>query len=163
MFIKRSVIALVATAALGLATLAASATPAAADYGSGVKYQVTISANLPGRNGGGLWLWFALTPSASGAKFGTADYAGADCGHGGVGAISDKGDSLPYTDDGTSLVLGTAQDPISTGLGPMIISVPDTYGHTSTVTFQLLNPPPGFPPAIPLPLPGWSSQVQVAP
>ena len=163
MSVKRSVLALAASTAIGIATLAVSAPTASADYGPGVQYQVTISANMPGRNGGGVWLWFALTPSAPGAHSGTADYAGADCGHGGVGAFSDKGDSLPWTDNGTNLVLGTAQDPISTGLGPMIILVPDTYGHTSNVTFELLNPPPGFPPVIPLPLPGWSSQVQIAP
>jgi len=163
MSVKRSLLALVASAALGVATLAVSATPAGADYGPGVKYQVTISANMPGRDGGGLWLWFALTPSAAGSNSGTADYAGADCGHGGIGAFPDRGDGLPYTDNGTRLVLGTSQDPIPTGLGPMIVSVPDTYGHTHTVTFELLSPPPGFPPELALPLPGWSSQVQIAP
>src|SRR5215467_4100789 len=49
-------------------------------------YQIELSANISGSQGGGLWLWIGLHSD------GTGDYSGADCGHGGGGATSDKGD-----------------------------------------------------------------------
>jgi hypothetical protein len=61
--------------------------PALADYGNTAVYQVMLSANAPGRQSGGVWLWLELTRNHS------VDYQGADCGHGGVGAVRDGGDT----------------------------------------------------------------------
>ena len=48
-------------------------------------YNIELSANVGGQQGGGIWLWIGLEPS------GDADYAGSDCGHGGAGAVKDVG------------------------------------------------------------------------
>ena len=135
---------LVAAAAAG----ATSAT-ALADYGSGAQYQIELSANISGKSGGGVWLWISLN------RDGTGDYSGADCGHGGAGAASDKG-GVTWTMSGGSVVIsGIALN----GLGgfPTTVTVPAAYGHyTGTVgTFLTL---PSFIPSF-----VGTSQLQVAP
>src|SRR5712691_9284357 len=80
-----------ATGALAAALVAAMAGAASADYGPGAMYQVEITANEAGPNGGGIWLWIELSPSGGSTTSGTGDYAGSDCGHGN-GAASDRGD-----------------------------------------------------------------------
>lgn len=62
------------------------ASSALATYGNTAVRQIELSANTSGREGGGAWLWIQLSANHTG------DYSGADCGHGGVGATSDKGD-----------------------------------------------------------------------
>jgi hypothetical protein len=121
-------------------------------YGGRSIYNVELSANISGSQGGGVWLWIGLHPD------GTGDYSGADCGHGGAGAASDKGDvTWHYTglNNGSVEIDGA----ILNGLGgfPTTITVPSKYGHyTGTIgTFATL--PDFIPPFI------GSSQLTVAP
>src|SRR5919201_3282895 len=85
------------------ASAAVLAAPASADYGQGALYQVEISANESGPNGGGIWLWIELTPSSGSTTNGTGDYSGSDCGHG-LGAASDRGD-VTWTSSGGVLTI----------------------------------------------------------
>jgi hypothetical protein len=82
--------------------LAVSATSALASYGPGEQYQIALSSNISGPQGGGVWLWIALNANHTG------DYAGSDCGHGGAGAASDKGD-VTWQQSGDSLVISGVQ------------------------------------------------------
>lgn len=132
-----------AAAALGVTTVVATAAPALADYGQGAKYQVEISANgnnlsaLGGKtngSGGGFWFWAALTPSSSDPSTGTADYQESDCVHN-LGAAPNgdthNGGTGTYTvSDGMITVSG-----VNSGLGPMTVTVPAAYGHSSDATF----------------------------
>ena len=125
-----------------------------ADYGSGALFEVEISANLTGPQGGGIWLWIELTPNAGTTTAGTGNYAGADCGHG-QGAVSDKGDVTWVSSGGKLTISGVNL----MGLGgiPITITVPSTYGHypeTFGSTFA------GLPPFVPS---NGPAQVQVAP
>ncbi len=145
---RRALATAVAAGVLASGIAVASAGVVAADYGPGATYQVELSANVGGRDGGGVWLWIALYPSGAG------DYRGSDCGHG-FGAVRDQGD-VSWTFSGDSVVIsGVALN----GLGgfPTTITIPKAYGHyTGTVgTFLTL---PGFiPPNI------GNAQLQVAP
>src|SRR5690242_6117890 len=66
--------------------LAGGASPALADYGNTAQYQIEISGNIPGHQGGGIWLWIELSSD------GTGTHQGSDCGHAGQGAAHDSGD-----------------------------------------------------------------------
>ena len=135
---------LVAAAAAG----ATSAT-ALADYGSGAQYQIELSANISGKSGGGVWLWISLN------RDGTGDYSGADCGHGGAGAASDKG-GVTWTMAGGSVVIsGIALN----GLGgfPTTVTVPAAYGHYTGTVGTFLTVPSFIPSFV------GTSQLQVAP
>ena len=135
---------LVAAAAAG----ATSAT-ALADYGSGAQYQIELSANISGKSGGGVWLWISLN------RDGTGDYSGADCGHGGAGAVSDKG-GVTWTMSGGSVVIsGIALN----GLGgfPTTVTVPAAYGHYTGTVGTFLTVPSFIPSFV------GTSQLQVAP
>lgn len=136
--------------ALFAATMAIFAATASADYGTGAVYQIELSANAPGTQGGGVWLWITLNRNGSG------DYAGSDCGHGGAGAASDKGDITSYVDSNGWLTINGV---ILNGLGgfPTTIHVPDTYGHYTGTIGSYLTLPGFIPPFI-----GFS-QLQVAP
>jgi hypothetical protein len=143
----RKLAVLVAVAAAVMAVFAATAS---ADYGTGAVYQIELSANVSGKQGGGVWLWITLN------KNGGGDYSGADCGHGGAGAASDKGDITSWTDSGGQLTINGV---VLNGLGgfPTTVTVPDTYGHyTGTIGSYLTLP--GFIPAF-----LGFSQLQVAP
>ncbi len=146
--------ALVATGAFAFATAAS------ADYGTGAVYQIELSANIPGSNGGGVWLWITLNSNGGG------DYAGSDCGRGAAGrARSDAGDVTNwfYADqNGTAdpagnyvVVKGVALN----GLGgfPTTITVPRSYGHYTGTIDSFLTLPGFIPSGI-----GFS-QLQVAP
>lgn len=137
-------------AALAAAATAVFAATASADYGTGAVYQIELSANVPGTQGGGVWLWVTLNSNGGG------DYSGSDCGHGGAGAISDKGDITSWSDSGGLLTINGV---VLNGLGgfPTTITVPDAYGHYTGSIGSFLTLP-GFIP----PLAGFS-QLQVAP
>jgi hypothetical protein len=136
----------------------ATAAGASAQYGPGAVYEVELSMNIPGKQGGGVWLWLALN------RDGTGDYAGADCGHGGQGAASDKGD-VTWTQVGDQIVIsgvtynGIPTDPMTGDFTPFAptISVPAGYGHYTGVDDTYTT------------LPGWIpagvgfTQLQVAP
>jgi hypothetical protein len=145
----RSRLAAAAAAAtlVGGATLA-TAGPASADYGKGAVYQVELSANISGSQGGGVWLWIGLNSN------GTGDYNGADCGHGGAGAAHDGGD-VTWMVSGNHVVISGI---VLNGLGGFqaTVTVPAAYGHyTGTIgSFITL---PAFIPNI------GNSQLQVAP
>src|ERR1043166_6762475 len=124
----------------------------ATHYEAGSIYQVELSANISGTQGGGLWLWIGLHPD------GTGDYSGADCGHGGAGAASDKGDATwHYTglNDASIEIDGV----VLVGLGGFVstITVPSTYGHYTGTIGSFITLPGFIPPGI-----GFS-QLQVAP
>ncbi|UUL75475.1 hypothetical protein NG819_14865 [Pseudarthrobacter sp. Fe7] len=61
-------------------------------------YQIELSANISGHDGGGVWLWIELDQS------GTGDYKGSDCGHAGQGGYPGSGD-VTWTDTGGTLTL----------------------------------------------------------
>jgi hypothetical protein len=115
---------------------------ALADYGNAAVYQVEISANSGGPDGGGAWLWIELGSDQTGT------YAGSDCGHG-AGAVADMGDVTWTSANGvltiTGVVLGGLHFPVT-------ITVPSTYGHESTTIQAVFG----------VPFPGLA-QVQVAP
>jgi len=142
---------LVLTAAVVAAvSVSAFVGSAKADYGTGAVYQIELSANAPGAQGGGVWLWITLNDKGGG------DYAGSDCGHGGAGAASDKGDITSWTDAGGKL---TITGVVLNGLAgfPTTITVPDAYGHYRGTIGSYLTLPGFIPPFI-----GFS-QLQVAP
>jgi len=141
----------------GAAAAAAAAAPALADYGPGNIYQVEISSNLGGPQGGGAWLWLALAPNEGTTSSGTGDYAGSDCGHG-FGAAADLGD-VTWTKAGDTL---TIQGVILNGFGglPVTITVHSAYGHYST---DIVSVFPTLGPVLGLPAGAGFSQVQVAP
>jgi hypothetical protein len=143
----RRLILLVAIATAAVAVFAATAS---ADYGTGAVYQIELSANAGGPQGGGVWLWITLNNKGGG------DYAGSDCGHGGAGAASDKGDITSWSDSGGLLTINGV---VLNGLGgfPTTITVPDTYGHYKGTIGGFLTLPGFIPPFI-----GFS-QLQVAP
>jgi hypothetical protein len=136
---------------LGLlgAVVAITATTASADYGTGAVYQIELSANASGRDGGGVWLWVTLNQDHTG------DYAGADCGHGGAGAASDKGDVTWTSNDGTVTISGI----VLVGLGNFAatMTVPAAYGHQTGTIGSYITLPAFIPPFI------GTSQLQVAP
>ncbi|MGT2460819.1 hypothetical protein [Sinomonas atrocyanea] len=140
----------VATAALAAAAFA-TAGPATADYGSGQIYQITLSDNIAGPHGGGVWIWWGLNSD------GTGDYAGSDCGHGGEGAVSDRGDvTWKYSPDGTEIIIsGTALN----GLGGYLttVTVPATTGHYTGTDETFLTLPGFIPSGI------GNAQLQVSP
>jgi hypothetical protein len=152
-------VALVATATLVVALAAVMAGPASADYGRGALYQVEITANESGPNGGGIWLWVELTPSAGSTTSGTGDYAGSDCGHGN-GAASDRGDVTWSSSGGVLTISGV----VLNGFGPLgpvpvTITVPSSYGHYAYPTNAFGSIFSGLPPFVT----GGHAQVQVAP
>jgi hypothetical protein len=126
-------VALVAAAATFAAT-------ASADYGRGTVYNVELSANAAGPQGGGVWLWIALNSD------GTGDYAGSDCGHGGAGAASDQGD-VTWSTDGVTLTINGV---VLNGLGgfPTVITVPAAFGHYTGTIGSFLTLPGFIPPFI---------------
>jgi hypothetical protein len=143
--------------ALLVAVFAVTAGVASADYGKGAVYQVEITANLAGPQGGGIWLWIELDGNGTGA------YQGADCGHGG-GAIHDSGD-VTWQDNGNGTISISGVNLLGLefafGIGPTTITVPSTYGHTSygasdNPFLTIFDNLPGF-------LTGGKAQVQVAP
>lgn len=144
---RKAVFALSASAALVAGGLGVAA-PASA-YGNTAVFQIELSANISGHDGGGAWLWIELDSNYTG------DYKGSDCGHAGQGAAANSGE-VTWWDDGTNL---TIKGVVLNGLGgfPTTITVPDTYGHyTGTVgSFLTL---PGF-----IPSDIGNSQLQVAP
>src|ERR1043166_8050908 len=114
--------------ALAASFAAATAATASAQYGAGDVYQIELSMNIPGKQGGGVWLWLALN------RDGTGDYSGSDCGHGGQGAASDKGD-LTWTQVGDQIVIsgvtynGLPTNPMTGDFSPFAptITLPATY------------------------------------
>lgn len=140
---RRGLLAASTMSALGLGMLITGASPVSADYGNTAVYEVEISANSGGPNGGGAWLWIELSAN------GTGTYAGADCGHG-FGAVSDKGD-VTWTSSGGLLTINGV---VLNGLGgfPVTITVPSANGHYGETIFQVFG----------IPFPGFA-QIQVAP
>ena len=130
--------------------VALPAVPAlASGYGPGAVYEIELSANAAGPEGGGLWLWIALYPD------GTGDYSGADCGHGRAGAAHESGD-VTWTDSGGTLIItGVTLN----GLGgfPTTVTVPDRYGHYTGTLGSFETLPDFIPPFI------GKAQLQVAP
>ena len=156
---KRFLTSLAAVSAAAAAVVAVAAAPAAADYGRGALYQVEITANEGGPNGGGIWLWIELTPTTGSSTSGTGDYAGSDCGHG-HGAAPDRGDVTWSASNGTLTITGV----VLNGFGPLgpvpvTISVPSGYGHYAYPTNAFNSIFAGLPPF----LTGGKAQVQVAP
>lgn len=121
-------------------------------YGPGAIYEIELSANVGSPQGGGVWLWIALYPNGEG------DYAGSDCGHGGAGATSDKGD-VTWHYAGTNNTSVVINGVMLNGLGgfPTTITVPSKYGHYTGTIGTYLTLPNFIPPFI------GSTQLQVAP
>jgi hypothetical protein len=134
-----------------------SATSASADYGRGGIYQIERSVNSSGPRGGGVWLWITLNSSCTG------DYAGSDCGHGGAGTASDKGDVTWHYDGNNVVIEGIELNALPNSIVPFIpppyqttITLPRTYGHYTGNDHAFLTLPSFLPV-------GGFSQLQVAP
>jgi hypothetical protein len=157
MRLRRKLAAAAACATLTAGGVVAATAPAWADYGPGNVYQVAISSNLPGKAGGGVWLWFALSPSQGSTTSGTGDYSGADCGHGGAGAAHDSGSVTWSTAGGTLTISGITLK----GLGGVVVTavVPSADGHYS---YDFNTPWPGLA-FLGVPAGVGFSQVQVSP
>jgi hypothetical protein len=137
--------AAVATLAGGL-TLAAAG-PASA-YGNDQIYQVELSANISGANGGGAWLWFGLSSDHTG------DYHGSDCGHHNGPATSDGGTVTWQVVGGNVVISGV----VLNGLGfAATVTVPAAFGHYTGTVGSFITLPPFIPAGI------GSSQLEVAP
>ncbi|HLX35353.1 MAG TPA: hypothetical protein VKR30_08940 [Candidatus Limnocylindrales bacterium] len=128
----------------GLVLALTMAATAFADYGNTAVYQVEISANASGPNGGGAWLWIELSSD------GTGTYAGSDCGHRTGRAASDKGDVTWVSGGGWLTISGV----VFNGFGglPVTITVHSDLGHYATTPFAVFG----------VPFPG-SAQVTIAP
>jgi hypothetical protein len=120
------------------AGIVAADSPAWADYGRGAAYQVELSANVGGRQGGGVWLWIELN------RDGTGDYQGSDCGHGGQGAAHDSGD-VTWRIASSQVVI---DDVVLNGLGGFAatVTVPAAYGHYTGTVGSYITLPPFIPP-----------------
>jgi hypothetical protein len=141
--LRRAALAATSAIALGVGMVISGATPVAADYGNTAVYQIEISANSTGPDGGGAWLWIELNSTGGG------DYAGSDCGHG-FGATSDLGDITSWSSaDGMLTIHGVA---LFGGAVPVTVKVHSDYGQYETTIFGVFG----------LPFPGWA-EVQVAP
>src|SRR5947209_6197362 len=152
--VRRMLAVPVAAAALAALFLAATAGPASADYGQGAAYQIEITSNIPGAQGGGIWLWIELMPASPGATYGTSgDYTGSDCGRGAAErARADHGDITAWSVSGGVL---TIHGVVLNGFGglPVTITVPlpaSGYGHVTTDVISIfpdlanvLGLPPG--------------------
>lgn len=130
---------------------------AAKDYGPGAVYQVEISSNITGKNGGGIWLWIELNAD------GTGDYAGSDCGRGSAQrATSDRGEITSWSiANGVLTINGVTLN----GFGglPVTITVPlpsSGYGHVTTDVISIF---PTLANVLDLPPGVGFSQVEVAP
>jgi hypothetical protein len=154
---RRLLAVLVATGGLAAGALTLGVGAASADYGPGALYQVEITANQGGLNGGGIWLWIALYPTA-GPAAGTGDYSGSDCGHS-HGAASDMGE-VAWVKSGANLIISGV---VLNGFGPVgvpvTITVPSAYGHYPYPANAFTTIFTGLPPFVQ----GGSAQVQVAP
>lgn len=148
-------------AALTAALIAIPVAGASADYGKGAYRQIELSANTPGREGGGAWLWIELNRSKPTSTNGTGDYAGSDCGHGGLGAASDKGD-VEWEEVGGKLVIhGVILNGFRSPLFPegfeTTVTVPAETGHYTGPIGKFLTLPFFIDPS------KGNSQLQVAP
>jgi hypothetical protein len=148
------------------ALVALGAVPASADYGPGAAYQIEISSNIPGAQGGGIWLWIELMPSSPGATSGTGDYAGSDCGRGRDGhAVADRGEVTWSASGGVITISGLTFNGLAgvPGVNPAMVIVPippSGYRHETTdlaAVFPTAARTLGIPPGV-----GFS-QIQVAP
>jgi hypothetical protein len=138
-------------AAAGTAS-AAPSTPRGGD----AAYQAEISANVPGRDGGGSWFWLELDKDGGGI------YAGSDCAHGGGGASSARG-TLTWQRQGNQLVIHGV---VSGDLPPFAyepILVPAAYGHYVETFAQVFPTLTAFLTSVGADLSTGSAQVQVAP
>ncbi len=130
-----------------------------AGYSAGAAYQIEISSNINGNNGGGIWLWIELTPAAPGATSGTGNYSGSDCGHGpNAGAIPDGGDVTWSESGGMLTITGVTLS----GLGgfPVTLMLPASYGHSTSdfaTTFPAVASLLGIPSGV------GTTQLQIAP
>jgi hypothetical protein len=157
MKLRQAVLSSAAAALLVGGAVAATAAPASADYGPGATYEIEISSNITGPQGGGIWLWLGLHPNAGTTTSGTGDYAGADCGHG-LGAKNDRGDVTWTVSGGVLTITGVVLNGLQ-GL-PVTVVVPAAFGHhTEDVVsvFPELGPVLGLPPGV-----GFT-HIQVAP
>jgi hypothetical protein len=138
-----------ATALLAGAGTLPAAGPAWADYGPSAVYQIELSANVSGPQGGGLWLWIELN------RDGTGDYQGADCGHGGVGSVHDSGD-VTWSTSGSQIVITGV---VLKGLGgfPATVTAPAATGHYKGTVGSFITLPSFIPSG------AGNSQLQVAP
>jgi hypothetical protein len=81
--LRKGALLLVVAGVVAVALFAASASTARADYGTGTKYQVAISAN--DLHGGNFWYWAALGPGQE------SDYQNTDCIHSSAGGNPGSG------------------------------------------------------------------------
>lgn len=146
---KSRIIAAAAAATLAGGAAVAAAAPARADYGPGSVYNIELSANLAGPQGGGAWIWIQLQAN------GTGEYQGSDCGHGLAPASPDSG-TVTWSSSGGELTISPV---VLNGLGgfPATVTAPAAYGHYTGTLGSFITLPPFIPGT------AGTSQLQVAP
>lgn len=158
----RAFAAIGASAGLGSGVLAATAGTASADYGPSSTYQVEISGNS-GLDG--VWLWAALTPSATDPNVGTGDYEETDCIHlSRIGvpfdAAGNAGGTLSWSISGGVLTMTGIEFAGGQTTATFTVALPpSTYGHEAAPVNVSFSPSLDG-------LPGVSfaaAQVQIAP
>jgi hypothetical protein len=107
LFRKCMIVAALAMAAMLAAVGNAAAAPRTPPGGDAA-YQVEISANVGGPNGGGSWYWLELDKDGGGI------YAGSDCAHG-VGASGARG-ALSWEQLGDQLIIHGVVSPGATAV-----------------------------------------------
>lgn len=152
---RRRVIAATAAVAATLAAASAAAAAPSTPPGGDAAYQVEISANVGGPNGGGSWYWLELDKDGGGI------YAGSDCAHG-VGASGARG-TLSWEQQGNELVVHGVVSPGLPAFAYEPILVPAAYGHYVEAFADVLPTLTAFLTSVGADVSDGFVQVQVAP
>ena len=143
------------TLALALVPAATATAGPSSPSGGDAVYQVEISANVPGSQGGGSWFWLELD------RDGTGVYAGSDGAHG--SPVSPDRGTLTWGLNGDELTIHGVQ---SSGLPPFAyepIIVPASYGHETESYAEVFPTLTAFLTSVGFDVSKGVVQVQVAP
>lgn len=146
---------MLATLAIALTFAGTATANASPPPGGDALYQVEISANVPGSQGGGSWFWLELD------RDGTGVYAGADCAHG--SPASSAHGALTWEKQGSQLFIHGVQ---SSDLPPFAyepIIVPASYGHDVETFAQVFPTLTAFLTSVGADVSNGVVQLQVAP
>jgi hypothetical protein len=153
--VVRVVGVMAAAVAMALALVGTAAAAPSSPSGGDAIYQIEISANVPGSQGGGSWFWLELDRDGSGI------YAGSDCAHG-SSASSARG-ALTWEQRGDHLLIDGIQ---SGDLPPFAYEptiVPAAYGHYVETFEQVFPTLTAFLTSVGADVSNGTVQVQVAP
>jgi hypothetical protein len=153
---RGGVTALIAVCAVAALAAGPAAAAPSTPRGGDALYQVEISSNVPGPQGGGSWFWLELDRDGGGI------YAGSDCAHGGGGASPARG-ALTWAQQGNQLVIHGVQSALLPPFAYEPILVPASYGHYVETYAEVFPTLTAFLTSVGADLSGGFVQVQVAP